>query len=164
MKHIITLCFILLLSLTSSCEKEIVSETEKDTSETAQPNTIADERKHNALTVTEAQQADEGSDICVKGYIVAATTRSIKNADFESPFAGSSAIVLADDSISTDSEPSQENLFPICLTDCNKGIRNALNLEDNPQNWNHIIYIYGTRAKYMSCPGLKKVVQFEIIQ
>ena len=164
MKQIITLCFILLLSLTSSCEKEIISEKEENAPETAQPSTVADEQKHNALTVAEAQQADEGSNICVKGYIVAATTRSIKNADFESPFTGSSAIVLADDSVRTTSGLSQENLFPVCLTDCNKSIRHALNLEDNPQNWNHIIYIYGTRAKYMSCPGLKKVAQFEIIQ
>ena len=146
----------------TGCGKDIATDDSKQPEEPTPPSVIDESQKDNALTVAEAIEAEEGSYICVKGYLVAATQRSIKNADFEKPFSGSSAIVLADKQVEENTEYPTE-LFPICLTDCSKSIRNALNLEDNPDNHNHLIYIYGVREKYMSMPGMKKVSDFEII-
>ena len=163
MKEIKTIIFAILMMLVTGCEKDITTDTPKQSEEQDTPSVIDDGQKENALTVAEAIEAEEGSYICVKGYLVASTQRSIKNAVFENPFSGSSAIVLADKKVEENTVYYLDELFPVCLTDCSKSIRNALNLEDNPDNHNHLIYIYGIREKYMSMPGMKKVTDFEII-
>ena len=106
--------------------------------------------------------AAEGAFICVKGYVVASTQRSMNNIDFEAPFSGSSAIVLADQKAEVGTGLNSEILMPVCLTDCSKSIRAALNLVDNPKNHNHLIYIYGVRQTYLSRPGLKEVMDYDI--
>lgn len=108
----------------------------------------------DALSVAEAQSVEEGTVVCVKAYIVASTTRSLKNAEFKAPFTYSSAIVIADKP--AESLTGDDALMPVCLTDRKKA-RADLNLVDHPENWNRLIYIIGTREKYMSVPGLKKV-------
>lgn len=104
-----------------------------------------------------------GEVICVRGYIVASCTRSMRNADFTEPFEGSTAIILADEPADLDDFKylTDEHLFPVCLTEY-KDVRAALNLVDNPQLWNRLVYISGVKSRYMSMPGLKKVLQYQV--
>lgn len=150
-----------ILLLTVSCEKEI-TDTDKQTGEPTPPTVIDEGQKDDALTVAEAIATEPGTFVCVKGYLVASTRQSIKNADFEAPFSGSSAIIIADKSAENYTEFEENEMMPVCLTDCSKSIRNQLNLEDNSENHNHIIYIYALRDTYMSRPGLRKITSYEM--
>lgn len=172
MKTIRLFLLLLMTTLIVACEKSITEEevekprTETDGNTPQDNNHTGDEQGDTdieALTVAEAQLVENGTSIWVKGYIVASTTRSIKNVDFEAPFTGSTAIVLADKPADADDFDYDEVslLYPICLTD-SKSIRAELNLEDNPELWNHLIYIYGIKDKYMSMPGMRKVKGYEI--
>lgn len=150
-----------ILFFLASCEKSIAEEEGKGGSNPAAG--IPAEDRQGALTIKEAQKVANGTTICVKGFIVAATQQSIGNADFASPFEGTSAIVLASrQSNTTDSQFTKDELFPICLTDASKGIREAYNLANNPQYRNCFAYISGTKDTYMSLDGLKKVKGIEI--
>lgn len=159
MKHISTILWMLLFIVVTSCEKEIIDEKD-ETFATAEIPAVDESEKDDALTIAEAQLLENDTKVLIKAYIVASTTRSINNADFEAPFEGSSAIVLAD--VPANSIRDNSMLFPVCLTDRKKA-RAALNLVDNPQNWGHLIYIYGTKEKYMGRAGMKKVDNWEII-
>lgn len=162
MKISTTLLGITFLMLLASCEKEIASDN-KETPETPTPPTVIDERqKDNALTVAQAIAEEEGSIIYVKGYLVASTQKSIKYMDFDEPFSGSSAIIIADQTAENYTEFNEEEMMPVCLTDCSKSIREALNLEAHPENHNHLIYIYGIRQTYMYKAGLKNLGSYEI--
>lgn len=164
MKHLYSIVLILMTCLLSGCQKSIVDEDKKQGGATGGASTaISNEAKAAALTIAEAQCVDNGISICVKGYIVAATERSIHNVDFTSPFQGSSAIVLARKaSNGSDNQFDTNELFPICLTDAPKGIREGFNLEANPQYWNQYAYIEGTKENYLSMAGLKKIKAIEI--
>lgn len=163
LKNIIALCLISMLAF--ACEKEIAEEP-KTEEQPPEERVIDNGVKSQAMSVAEAIGQDDGTQVCIKGYIVASTQRSMSNCDFEAPFSGSSAIVMADIPVSEggDDEDAEADLLPVCLTDCSKSIRTALNLENNPQLWNHLIYIYGTRSQYMSTEGLKKVTAYEVAQ
>ena len=84
--------FFLLFALLS-CEKEVANEQDAGNLSDG----ITDEIKNGALTVAQAMDVEPGYWITVKGYIVAAAESSIKNADFRRPFAGKTAILLADE-------------------------------------------------------------------
>ena len=149
---------LLLVSVLTGCEKNITPEEAEQPQETETASLITDEMKRNALTVEEAQQAEAGEDICVKGYLVAAGQSSLGNSDFRAPFDGSTALIMADrPSDASDDQFFKDELFPVSLSDAEKGIRNSYNLEDNPQYWNNYVYILGKRTKYMSVAGLKKI-------
>lgn len=145
-----------LLLLLASCEKNIADEGQ----DSVQTAGITEGDRKNALTVAQAQQVAAGTQICVKGYMVASTQKSMSNTDFFSPFEGSTAIVLADKR--SDNDLYEEDLFPVCLTDASKGIRDAYNLEAHPEYHNQFVYILGTREQYLSTAGLKKVKGIEI--
>lgn len=169
MKQLFTFLFLALSFILIGCEKNIANEEQEDKKQGTGNNTSAsagsidDGTKTNAMTVAEAQEAKEGSMICVKGYIVGATQKSINNIEFESPFSSSTAIVLSDKRVTgEDQEFYVSDVFPVCLTDAAKGIRDAFNLKDNPQYANCFVYIYGTREKYMGLPGLKNVQSIEV--
>lgn len=162
--HIITA--IISIVLLAGCEKAVFDESEykTDSDIPADKNVInEDTAKINYLTVAEAQEANVGEIICVRGYIVASCTRSMSNADFMAPFEGSTAIILADEKVDLEEfqYATDANLFPVCLTDY-KDVRAALNLEDNPELWNKQIFITGVKSRYLSLPGLKKVLQYQI--
>ncbi len=165
MQHIFILPLFLIIFLLLGCEKEII--TTKEEEETQQENTTSPNLmddvviESDTLSVAEAQLAEMGQYITVKGYIVASTTKSMKNIDFEAPFSGSSAIVIAD--VPAVPRPDDSQLFPVCLTEWKEG-RQYLNLEDNPQLWNHIVYLSGVSDKYMSRPGLKQLYEFTIME
>lgn len=161
MKHTCTTVLLALCMLLCACEKEIAAEESK---QEQQIIPLDNGLKVSALTVAEAINVEAGTQVCIKAYIVASTQRSMSNCDYTAPFEGSSAIVLADKPVGqSDTDNGVDSqLMPVCLTDRKKA-REALNLTDNPQNWNHLIYIYGTRERYMSTDGLKKVESFEIV-
>ncbi len=140
----------------ASCEKGIAEEGKSNTPTAG----ITEGDRKNALTVAQARQAAAGTLICVKGYIVASTQKSMNNTDFFSPFEGSTAIVLADKS--SDNDLYDDDLFPICLTDASKGIRDAYNLEAHPEYHDKFVYILGTREQYLATAGLKKVKGIEV--
>ena len=156
MKHLYATMFFFSLIALASCEKGIAEEGQDNTPTAG----ITEGDRKNALTVAQAQQAAAGTQICVKGYLVASTQKSMNNADFFSPFEGSTAIVLADKN--SDSYLYDDDLFPICLTDASKGIRDAYNLEAHPEYHNQFVYILGTREQYLSTAGLKKVKGIEV--
>ena len=136
-----------------SCEKELASNEQPVNSSEELPDDI----KNNALTVAEAMNIEPGYWITVKGYIVAAAESSIKNADFRSPFAGKTAILLADEPSDGTDEQVFDDLMPISLSDAAKGISATFNLQENAKRWNNFVYIHGIRKQYMSAPGIKEV-------
>ena len=146
-----------LLFVLFSCEKEVANEQDAGNLSDG----ITDEIKNGALTVAQAMKIEPGYRITVKGYIVAAAESSIKNADFRRPFAGKTAILLADKPY-VEEEHELDDFMPISLSDAAKGISTSLNLQDNPDNWNNFIYIHGIRKSYLSAPGIKEVDQFWI--
>lgn len=129
--------------LLSGCEKGIgTSESDQGAPEVG----ITAESKQGALTVAEVQEATLGSQICVKWFIVAATTRFMSNAEFSAPFTGNTALVLASKkSDGTTEQFTNDELFPVSLSDASKGIKDAYNLASNPQYHNQYVYIIGTR-------------------
>ena len=114
-----------------------------------------DEPDDDFITVAEALSCDYGEQVCVRGYIVASCTKNISNADYTYPFKGSTAIILADDTMGVDGVAPQ-NIMPVCLTEWTE-LRNGLNLETNPELHNKRAYITGTITKYMYRKGLKDV-------
>ena len=149
--------FFLLLTL-FSCEKELVNDEHAVNSSSELPDDI----KSSALTVAEAIDIEPGYWITVKGYIVAAAESSIKNADYRTPFAGKTAILLADEPSDGTDEQLFNDLMPISLSDAAKGISASFNLQDNPGRWNNFVYIHGIRKQYMSAPGIKEVTNIWI--
>ena len=149
--------FFLLFALLS-CEKELSSgeQTINFSDE------LSDDVKNSALTVADAVNVEPGYWITVKGYIVAAAESSIKNADFRSPFAGKTAILLADEPSEGTDEQFYDNLLPISLSDAAKGISASFNLQENANRWNNFVYIHGIRKQYMSVPGIKEVTNIWI--
>lgn len=113
------------------------------------------------LTVKEAMKALDGETVTVKGYIVGACSRAMKNADFEKPFTGRTAIVLRSRPVADGEVLSGEDddLMPVCINDY-KESSTALNLEDNPELWNTRIVITGIRTKYLARPGIKYVTKW----
>lgn len=161
MKRLYNLCFLIVCILFFGCEKSIAPES--DSGSGISLVGISDNAKQTALSIAEAQQQPTGTPICVKGFIVASTTKSMSNATYSSPFAGSTALVLASrQSNGTNTQFDNEELFPICLTDASKGIKDAYNLESNPQYYNQYVFICGTRDTYLTLSGLKKVKAIEI--
>lgn len=115
------------------------------------------------MSVREVQSNGNGEPVWLVAYIVASCQRSMKNCDFTAPFEGSSAIVLSDTPIgtNTDIEYTDAGLLPVCLT-THTAIRNKLNLVNNPQLWNKRIYLVGMKGKYMSRDGIKNVFDYII--
>ena len=163
MKYRILTAFTLLFLLVTGCEKSIATDEDGTSGGDTPTAGISDADKQNALTISQAWEVADGTVVCVKGYLVASTQRSIQNAIFSAPFKGTTAIVLAEEPIKgSDYLIDYDDLFPVCLTDASKGIRNNFNLVDHPEYWNHMVYIIGTRADYLSMAGLKKVTAIEV--
>ena len=141
-----------------SCEKELTN----DNQTVSSSDELTDEIKSSALTVAQAIEEEPGKWITVKGYIVAAAESSIKNADYHNPFAGKTAILLADEPSDGTDEQIFDALMPISLSDAAKGISASYNLQDNPNYWNSFVYIRGIRKSYLSAPGIKEVTNFWI--
>ena len=163
MKRINNILLLLIVLLLAGCEKELAKEEATGDGETTG---ITAEQKANALTISEVIKAKDGTQICVKGFLVGATKQSMSNAEFSPSFNKdyTTAIVLADRQSDGTEKPFSNGvvLFPVCLTDAAKGIREAYNLPNHEDYWNRFVYITGTKEGYMSLDGLKKVKAIEI--
>ena len=161
MKLFYVIGVLLSVLLLSGCEKGIGT---SESDQGAPGVGITAEAKQGALTVTEAQEATLGSQICVKGFIVAATTRSMTNAEFSAPFTGNTALVLASKkSDGTAEQFTNDELFPVSLSDASKGIKDAYNLASNPQKHNMHIQITGTIAFLVGAKGMNEVSDYKML-
>lgn len=115
------------------------------------------------MTVAQAQTTSIYDIVTVGAYVVGSCQKSMKYADFEAPFEGSTAILLADQPIdSATFMPTNDDsrLFPVRINDYSK-VRSSINLVDNPQFWNTYIVIRGERIKYLNRAGLGYVDHIE---
>lgn len=104
------------------------------------------------VTVTQFINAANLPGVYVTGYIVAACAQNKKNAEFTSPFTYSSAVLLADDPNETDVEKT----IAIQLKSGSK-IRNAVNLDDHPENHKKRLRVFGYRTDYLGLKGIKDI-------
>lgn len=98
--------------------------------------------------------------VYVTGYIVGSCQRSLKNADFEPPFEGHTAVLLAD-------TPGEQNTDYMIAVHLKKGaMRDNLNLEDNPENFGRKIRVWGTKFTYLGLPGFPEgyIVGYELLE
>ena len=163
MKRHFNIALLFVLIFLVGCEKNLVSENTPEGGTT--PGITAD-AKAGAVSIGEAVMAEDGTQICVKGFLVGATKLSINNTEFVPSFNKdySTAIILASRQADGTEKPfsDSEVLFPVCLTDAAKGIRDAYNLPNHENYWNQYVYISGTKETYMSLDGLKKVKAIEV--
>lgn len=87
-------------------------------------------------------------EVYVQGYIVGSCQRSVKNADFEAPFEGHTAILLAD------RKDEKEKVIAIHLK--TGEVRDAINLEDHPENCGKRLRIKGTQSTYLGTVGMNE--------
>ena len=167
MRAPISVFLAIFLFLLSACEKAVVAEEQEQEAEQGEetPGSInGNSIPGTFVTVRQAQWKAEGEQVCVCGYIVASATKSMENADFYPPFAGSTAIVIADEKVDVDNfiYDTDEDLFTVCLTH-SKSMRAALNMESHPELWNRKIVICGTRATYLGCTGMKNAYAYRLV-
>ncbi len=146
-------------AITAGCSKEYVYITPEDGGGKEQTDSEDGGQDSDTvpdyITVEAALEREYGEKVCVGGYIVASCTMSIKNIDYTYPFEGSTAIILADDTVGTDSILPTA-IMPVCLTDWPQ-LRSVFNLVDNPGVHNKRAILTGTISKYMYRKGLKSV-------
>ena len=87
-------------------------------------------------------------EVYVRGYIVGSCQRSIKNADFEAPFEGHTALLLAD------RRDEREKVVAIHLK--TGAMRSALNLEDHPENQGKALRVRGKQGSYLGTVGMNE--------
>jgi hypothetical protein len=104
------------------------------------------------LTVTEFINADNLPGVYVTGYIVAACAQNKSHAEFTPPFTYSSAVLLADDP----NERDVEKTISIQLKNGSK-IREAVNLDAHPENYQKRLRVFGYRTSYLGLKGIKDI-------
>lgn len=142
-----------------SCGKEYVFENAGSGTNKTQKDTTGGDTDGDSIpdfiSVRAALAKDYDEEVCVGGYIVASCTKNIKNIDYTYPFGGSTAIIIADDTIGADSIVPTE-IMPVCLTEWSQ-LRSGLNLVDNPELHNKMVILNGTISKYLYRKGLKSI-------
>lgn len=164
MKHIFAGCLLLSIVFLSACEKSLVNDDGNGSNgNNSTSSVLSDDTKTNALPISQAQEAEAGTQIWVKGYLTGSTERSMSNACYAPEFKGTSAVVLGKQVIDAEHYMYlSSDVFPICLTDASKGIRESYNLVSNPDKWKSFVYVRGTRTTYLGLPGLNKVQEIII--
>lgn len=104
------------------------------------------------LNVTQFINAANLPGVYVTGYIVAACAQNKNNAEFTAPFTYSSAVLLADDP----SERNVEKTISIQLKSGSK-IRDAVNLDEHPENHGKRLRVFGYRTTYLGLKGIKDI-------
>lgn len=123
-------------------------DTDGNNDSTEKDNDDSEKTKDGAeVTVAQFLRINGHPMVYVTGYIVGSCQRSLKNADFEPPFEGHTAVLLAD-------TPGEQNTDYIIAVHLKKGaMRDNLNLEDNPENFGRKIRVWGTKSTYLGLPG-----------
>ncbi len=155
------LCFVFAVLIFAACEKVDLTDTsggqEDDDTEVStdvpsgEVDTLVSEltpSSGSVFTVSQFINNTITGEIYVQGYIVGSCQRSIKNADFEAPFEGHTAILMAD------RVDEQEEVIAIHLK--TGSVRNALNLEDHPENCGKRLKIKGTQGTYLGTVGMSE--------
>ena len=132
------------LSLLSGCEKVTLG-SEGGEDGNASGSIPADPPSSGIDTLYSDVEPVEGS---VRGYIVGSCQRSIKNADFEAPFEGHTALLLAD------RRDEREKVVAIHLK--TGAMRSALNLEDHPENQGKTLRVRGKQGSYLGTVGMNE--------
>lgn len=172
-KHYIWIALFAML-LAVSCEKPDFTEDEEREEKKEDVNngndfgTDNDSTNGDALTVAQAIQVDDGETITVKAYIVGATTRTMKYATYSPPFVYGkyelkAAILLGDTPAVEGMEYYDNDVLPVCINESKK-CQNALNLYDHEELWNKQIIITGKRKPYYNRPGLKSIMEYQILE
>ena len=112
----------------------------------------------NPLTVAEFISGDYDGDVFVKGYIVGACQEKIDNAEFEPPFKGTTAILLADNK----GERDTEKMISISLGSASSKLRKTFNLKDNPSNLGKQARFYGSQTTYLGIIGIKNPGSYKL--
>ena len=97
------------------------------------------------------------ANVYVKGYIVGfVPDKSISEAQFTLPATSKTNLLIA----STPDNASATTVLPVQLPA--GAIREALNLQDNPENFGKVVTLCGSYEKYFGTAGLKSVTAYEI--
>lgn len=115
--------------------------------------------KKSPYTVAEAQVNQGKTDVWVEGFIVGSfKSNSMGSFTTDVSEASDSNMALADHQNETDIS----NIIPIQLPGSGT-IRGALNLKDNPDNFNKKVMIKGNLENYFSVSGLKNPKEYQFI-
>ncbi len=153
------LCVIIAAASLAACEKVSMLDSDSDTGggSTESPTEVPSSGNDtlvteltpstgSVVTVSQFLNTTITSEVYVQGYIVGSCQRSIKNADFEAPFEGHTAVLLADH------KDEKEEVIVIHLK--TGTMRNAINLEDHPENCGKRLKIKGTQDTYLGTTGM----------
>lgn len=135
-------------------------ETPPDADPPAEPDPDSgDGTQENPYTVADAIAHQGENEVWVVGYIVGAVDGTINNF-----FPGTSGDVTSNLTLAdTKNETDTDKLIPVNLSEASAGIRNALNLPDNPENFNKQVKIKGNLEAYFTVPGLRKAKEYEFV-
>lgn len=160
-KTILAFCACLMLLQLSGCEKVSLDgeDTEGGNSTedvTEDPPSSGVDTLYSDVEPTEGSEVRVGQflhqsigvEVYVKGYIVGSCQRSIKNADFDAPFEGHTALLLAD------SKDERTEVITIHLK--TGTMRNTLNLEDHPENQGKTLRVKGRQGTYLGTVGMSE--------
>lgn len=124
---------------------------------TENPFTVADVKKlNNSLAST--------TKYWVRGYIVGVPSAgnsagNLTTVDLEAPFTGKTAIALAE----ADTETDLTKMIGVQLP--TGAIRDALNLEDKPENFKKQVKVFGTlEAYFTAAPGVKNTTEYMFLE
>lgn len=140
-------------SQSSTWEVKSVS-VKEGTVEDETPET-GDNSKEKPYTVAYAIANNSGN-AWVKGYIVGWIEGQVlaEGAKFNGNSSVKTNILIADDANETDLSKCMPVQLPTGT------VRNALNLQDNPNNYKQEVILYGSLEKYFGAAGLKSVSEF----
>lgn len=163
-KIILSLCIGLLVQMIQGCGKlELTDDkTEKPDSDSGGGNgdTPSGNPDDYALNVCKLPEVTDGTEVYVAGYVVGfvPVPGSLKSMVFGTTDAEASNIVIAD-------YPDETDPTRCAAVQLTKGTeaREALNLLDHPENLGVAVYVGGTKQKYFSAPGIKKVKEFGFV-
>jgi len=116
--------------------------------------------KRSPYTVIQAQEYQGKAGVWVEGYIVGYFSSSSMNS-FSTDLSGDVSqtnLALADNQGETD----LSRIIPVMLG--TGSARNALNLRDNPDNFDKKVKIRGDLGTYFSAPGLRDINAYEFIE
>ena len=109
------------------------------------------------ITVHDFLTAKQLPGVYVKGYIVGSCTKNKGNADLTQPFAHATALLLAD-------SPEEKDVDKMMSLELKSGskIREALNLVDHPELYQHKLKVFGYRTSYLGMYGIKGATSWEL--
>lgn len=113
--------------------------------------------KSHPYTVSQAMEAQGKTGVWVKGYIVGAFDGSINKLVTDTTGQVRTNVALSDNM----NETVVSNMIPVNIT--LTGLKNALNIADNPSNLNRLVFIKGDLAAYYSVPGLRDTKEYQFM-